>query len=170
MNNEALKQLNAYQYDSIDWRAAIWAGVIAGIVFMMVEMLMVMFFQGQGPWGPPRMIAAMVLGKDVLPPPADFDIAIMMTAMMIHFPLSIVYGLIVGLAVRRFSNILALIIGGVFGLIIYFINFYLIAPIMFPWFTEAQNWISLVSHLIYGLMLGGTFAGLRHYKSNAENK
>ena len=60
-------------------------------------MVLVWMAQGQSPWGPPHMMAAMVLGKEVLPPPgtwAPLDLKIMMTAMMIHFPVSIVYGLI----------------------------------------------------------------------------
>jgi uncharacterized membrane protein YagU involved in acid resistance len=154
----------SYQQDKTDWRAAVWAGVIAGVVFMMAEMLMMMLFMGQSPWGPPRMIAAMFLGKNVLPPPASFDMGIMMTAMMIHFMLSIVYGLILGWIVHRLNSTSVWLIGGVFGLTIYFVNFYLIAPAVFPWFTQAQNWVSLVSHLLFGLVLGGTYAGMRRHK------
>jgi uncharacterized membrane protein YagU involved in acid resistance len=160
---------HSYQHDRTDWSAAVWAGVIAGIVFMMAEMLMVMIFMGQSPWGPPRMIAAMVMGQDVLPPPATFDMGIMMTAMMIHFPLSIIYGLIVGWIVHRMSSTSALVIGGIFGLAIYFINFYLVAPVLFPWFTMAQNWVSLVAHLLYGLVLGGAYAALRKHKPEVRS-
>ena len=74
-----------------DWRAGAWAGVIAGLVFVMLEMGMVWMFQGQSPWGPPHLIAALALGKDVLPPPgtwAPFDVKIMMTAMMITAPVT----------------------------------------------------------------------------------
>lgn len=162
------RHAQSYQHDRTDWSAAIWAGVIAGIVFMMVEMLMVMVFMGESPWGPPRMMAAMVMGKDVLPPPATFDMGIMMAAMMVHIPLSIVYGLIVGWIVHRMGSTSVMLIGGVFGLAIYFINFYLVAPVMFPWFTMAQNWVSLVAHLIYGLVLGGAYAALRKHKPAAQ--
>jgi uncharacterized membrane protein YagU involved in acid resistance len=158
------RHMESYRQDRTDWSAAVWSGIIAGIVFMMAEMLMVMVFMGQSPWGPPRMIAAMVMGQDVLPPPATFDMGIMMTAMMIHFPLSIVYGLIVGWIVHRIGGTSAVLIGGVFGLAIYFINFYLVAPALFPWFTEARNWVSLVAHLLYGLVLGGAYAALRKHK------
>ena len=160
----------SYAHDRTDWSAAVWAGIIAGAVFMMAEMLMVMLFMGQSPWGPPRMIAAMLMGQDVLPPPASLDFGIMMTAMMIHFPLSIVYGLILGWAVHRMSNSSALLIGAVFGLAIYFFNFYLIAPVAFPWFTNAQNWVTLVAHLIYGLVLGATYAGMRKHKPVVEHR
>lgn len=162
MNSERFTQ--SYERDKTDWSATIWSGVIAGIVFMMAEMLMVMIFMGQSPWGPPRMIAATVLGKDVLPPPATFSVGIMMTAMIVHFMLSIAFGLLLGWIVHRLSGTNALLIGGAFGLAIYFINFYLIAPAFFPWFTHAQNWVSVISHLIYGLVLGGTYAAMREHK------
>jgi hypothetical protein len=154
----------SYAGDKTDWKAATGAGLIAGAIFMMVEMLMVMVFMGESPWGPPRMIAAMIMGEDVLPPPGSFDMGIVMTAMMIHFALSVVYGLLFGWIVHRLSGVNATLIGAVFGLAIYFINFYLIAPVMFPWFTMAQNWVSLVAHLIFGLALGGSYAALRHHK------
>lgn len=155
---------DSFARDKTDWSAAVWAGIIAGIVFMMAEMLMVMVFMGQSPWGPPRMISAMLMGQEVLPPPATFDLGIMMTAMMIHFPLAIVQGLIFGWIVHRMGSTSALLIGAVFGLAVYFVDFYLIAPVVFPWFTTAQNWVSLVAHLIYGLVLGAAYAGMRKHK------
>ena len=51
----------------LDWKAAIWAAIIAGLVFMMLEMALTVMLQGQSAWGPPRMIAAMVLGSGALP-------------------------------------------------------------------------------------------------------
>lgn len=158
----------SYQQDKTDWSASLWAGIIAGVVFMMAEMLMVMIFLGQSPWGPPRMIAAMLLGRDVLPPPADFNALIMLVAMAIHFVLSVALGLILGWIVHRMSGTSALLIGIAFGLAIYFINFYLIAPIAFPWFTQAQNWVSLFSHALFGLVLGGSYAALRKHKPAVE--
>lgn len=159
---------DSYAGDRTDWKAATWAGLIAGAIFMMVEMLMVMVFLGQSPWGPPRMIAAMILGEGVLPPPGSFDMGIVMTAMMIHFALSIVLGLAFGWIVHRLSGVSATLIGAVFGLTIYFLNFYLVAPAMFPWFTMAQNWVSLVAHLIFGLALGASYAATRHHRPVAQ--
>jgi hypothetical protein len=159
---------DSYAHDRTNWKAAVWAALIAGLVFMMAEMIMVLTFLGQSPWGPPRMIAAMLMGQEVLPPPATFDGGVMMTAMMIHFPLSIVYGLVIGWIVHRLTGKYVTLIGAVFGLAIYFINFYLVAPILFPWFTEAQNMVSLLAHFLYGVVLGGSYAGLRHHKPVGE--
>lgn len=154
----------SYAGDKTDWKAAVWAGLIAGAIFMMVEMLMVMVFMGESPWAPPRMIAAMIMGEGVLPPPGSFDLGIVTTAMVIHFALSIVYGLLFGWIAHRLTGVSATLVGTGFGLAIYLLNFYLIAPLMFPWFTMAQNWVSLVAHLIFGLVLGGAYAATRHHK------
>lgn len=160
--------MESYQQDRTDWRAAVWAGLIAGAAFLILEMLMVMLFLGQSPWAPPRMIAAIMMGRDVLPPPASFDAGIVMVAMAIHFTLSIIYGLILGWGVHRLGSINILLIGAVFGLAIYFVDFHLIAPAAFPWFTEAQNWVSVVGHVVYGLVLGASYAGLRRHLPTAR--
>jgi hypothetical protein len=145
-----------------DWKMAIWAGVIAGIVFLVLEMLLVWVVQGMSPWAPPRMMAAIVLGPGILPPPADFSLMAVMTAMMIHFPLSIVYGLVLGWAIHRLEMGMALLVGAAFGLIaVYAVNFYLIAPMAFPWFVEARNWISVLAHVIFGVVLAGAYVGMR---------
>jgi hypothetical protein len=145
-----------------DWRAAIWAGVIAGLVFVIVEMLLVWLVQGMSPWAPPRMMAAMLLGPEILPPPADFSLVAVATAMVVHLPLSIVYGLILGWAVHRLGMGAALLVGAAFGLIaVYAVNFYLIAPMAFPWFVEARNWVSALGHVIFGVVLAGVYVAMR---------
>jgi hypothetical protein len=148
-------------HDITDWRASIWAGLIAGVVFLMAEMLMVWLFMGQSPWGPPRMIAAMVMSRDVLPPPADFSMSVMLVAMMIHFALSIVYGLIIGWMVHRLDMGMAVLAGIAFGLVaIYFVNFYIMTGV-FPWFAEARNGVSAFAHVLFGAVGAGSYVALR---------
>ena len=139
-------------------RAAIWAGVIAGAVFMMLEMGLVATVGGDSPWAPPRMIAAMVLGPGVLPPPATFDIGILMVTMMIHFALSIAYGVLLGwLISRRQAGLAAAsVLGLAFGLLIYFVNFYGFTAV-WPWFAMARNGISIFAHAMFGLVLGASY-------------
>lgn len=40
-------------YSVTDWKAGAWAGVIAGLAFLMLKMVLVWMAQGQSPWGPP---------------------------------------------------------------------------------------------------------------------
>jgi len=148
-------------HTGIRWGAAAWAGLVGGIVFMMMEMLLVWLAMGQSPWGPPRMIAAMVMGEGVLPPPATFSAPIMMVAMGIHLLLSVLYGLVLGAIVHRMGKGAALATGAVVGLVVYFVNFHLVAPMMFPWFTQAQNWVSVLSHVAFGFVIAAVYIGSR---------
>ncbi|MBA3577478.1 MAG: hypothetical protein H0W39_07705 [Sphingomonas sp.] len=146
---------------SLDWKAALWAGIAAGVVFMALEMLLVMLVKGDSPWAPPRMIAAMVMGKDVLPPPAPFDGGVMAVAMMIHMVLSVVLGLVLGWLISswRLGMATAIIAGTLFGLIIYFVNFYLFTGI-WPWFAMARGPISIFAHAAFGFVLGWVYRAL----------
>ncbi len=148
----------------IDWRAGILAGLIGGAAFMMIEMGMVALFQGESPWGPPRMIAAIVLGQGVLPQPgtpAIFGLMVMMTAMVVHFMLAVIYGLIGAALASRLGYGGAIALGAVCGLAIYLINFYPVASAWFPWFAMGRGWISAFAHVMFGAVIGAAYVWLR---------
>lgn len=155
--------------ERLDWSAAVWAGIIAGVVFLMMEMILVATVGGQSPWGPPRMMAAMVMGQEVLPPPATFDFGVVMVAMIIHFILSIIYAFILAWAIANWTMGLgaAIAAGAVFGFVIYLVNFYGFAPLLWPWFTGARNLITISSHIVYGLVLGWAYVALASRRSIA---
>lgn len=128
---------------------------------MMLEMILVAVFKSQSPWGPPRMIAAIGMGKGVLPPPATFDAGIMMVAMLIHFGLSIVLAFLFAFIARGRSVGMATMIGAAFGLAAYFVFFYGMTAV-FPWFATGRGWISVLSHVMYGAALGLVYASIAH--------
>lgn len=144
--------------DRLHAKSAIWAGLIAGLVFMMMEMILVAM-TGGSPWGPPRMMAAMVMGEAVLPPPASFDLVIFMVAMIVHFILSVVLAFAFAWVASRWrlSFGMALALGAAFGLLIYLVNFYPVTAILFPWFAMARNWITISSHIFFGIVLAWAY-------------
>jgi len=141
----------------IDAKAALWAAITAGIVFMMLEMIVVAVFMGESPWGPPRMIAAIGMGKGVLPPPATFDTGIMMVAMLIHFGLSVILAFLFAFIARGRAVGMATMIGAAFGLVVYLVNFYGMTAV-FPWFAMGRGWIGIFAHVMYGAVLGWVYA------------
>lgn len=145
---------------TIDWSAAIWSGIIAGAVFMMLEMIMVPLFGGGSPWGPPRMIAAIGMGREVLPPPATFALVPLIVAMVIHFMLSIVFAVILTLIVSPFGLGVAVLVGAIFGLVLYLVNFYGFTA-LFPWFAMARNWITISTHLVFGAVAAWAYKWLQ---------
>ncbi|TDX28363.1 hypothetical protein DFO67_11063 [Modicisalibacter xianhensis] len=146
-------------HQRVSAKGVVWSGLLAGAAFMMLEMVMVWAFLGNSPWGPPRMIAAIVMGRGVLPPPATFAIGIMAMAMAIHFMLSWVYALIYGWAFGGLKLGMAMVIGAVMGLVIYLINFYGFTAI-WPWFANARTWISLFSHIMFGIVLALSYQAI----------
>ncbi len=139
---------------SIDWSAAIWAGVIAGIVFMMMEMLLMpMFGFAPSMWAPPRMIAAIGLGKDVLPPPASFDLMVVMVAMVIHFMTSMLFAIVVAFVIRNLGMGAAIAVGVVAALLLYGFVFYIMTAGPWPWFAMARNWVNILTHIVFGAIV-----------------
>lgn len=136
------------------------AGLLAGLVFLAMEMILVATVGGGSPWGPPRMMGAIVLGPGVLPPPATFDAGIFAAGMLVHFALSAALGIIFALIARRLSLSAGALagLGALFGLAVYFVNFYGFTAI-FPWFEMARNWITIVSHLVFGAVLAWWLGG-----------
>lgn len=145
----------------LNFKAAVSAGLIAGLVFLVLEMVLVATIGGGSPWGPPRMIGAILLGESVLPPPATFDLMVLIVAMAVHFFLSVVLGIIFAFLSDRAGLSLgpAVLAGLVFGLVVYFVNFYGMTAV-FPWFAMARNAISIFAHGVFGLVLGYSYRAL----------
>lgn len=143
--------------------AAVKAGLIAGLVFMMMEMILVVTVGGGSPWGPPRMIGAIALGPDVLPPPPSFDLGIFAVAMLVHFVLAVVLAILFAFVATRLelTRTTFILAGAVFGLVVYFVNFYLLTAV-FPWFAMARGWITFLSHLAFGAVLAWMYLPRTH--------
>jgi hypothetical protein len=125
---------------------------------------------GGSPWASPRMIASILLGRGVLHAPATFEAGIMIAALAVHFVLAIVFALILSLimALFRFDSSagMASLVGAVFGLAMYLLSFYGMTR-FFPWFAEARNSVSVVSHLVFGVVVADTYLRLAHMDPHA---
>lgn len=164
-----LEQLNqrlseSFLNDRTDWGVALWSGLFAGIVFIVTEMLLFKLILGISLWTFLNMTAAIFLGKGVFPFSEQFNFTIVLAAIALHIPLSATYGLIFGWLTHKARGILVVFVGLFFGALIYAINFFIIAPTIFPWFVEIQNKINFFSHLLFGTLLGLIYAMLRNHQ------
>lgn len=135
------------------WRAIVWAGVVAGVIATLAQVLLWLVFTDDFPailFRDARLTAALVLGRAVLPPPATFDTAVVLVATFIHFALSIVYAALLALLAARLRALAALLAGAVFGVALYAVNLYGFTE-LFPWFAEARGWIAVVTHVVFGV-------------------
>jgi hypothetical protein len=142
----------------VDWRAAIWAGIISGLVFLVFNMLLTKVYVGS-PWVSVRLVASIVMGTRALPPPAGFDAGIFVVALLVHFPLSIAFASLIAAILHRWGLLVGILGGALFGLALYAINFYTLT-FLFPWFFPMRSWIMALSHIVFGACAGGIYEGL----------
>ncbi|HXE39687.1 MAG TPA: SRPBCC family protein [Azonexus sp.] len=112
-----------------------------------------------------RLTAALVMGSAVLPPPTTLQWDILLVATLIHFALSIVYALIPARMPGRLPAGPLLLIGALYGVAIYGINLYGFT-LFFPWFIVSRDWVTLLTHLVFGMTL---FGGCRLYQRTHDS-
>ncbi|WP_258045731.1 hypothetical protein [Mesorhizobium sp. NBSH29] len=115
------------------------------------------FLMGIGAFFMPlRMIGAIVIGPAALDPGYSLLTA-GSVGVIVHMVLSIVYGMIFGaIAASTLRGQMAHVgLGSLFGLVLWLVNFYVIAPMAFPWFLEANPIAQFIAHtFFFGTVLG----------------
>jgi hypothetical protein len=143
----------------VDARAAIYAGVAAGILATALQIVLWAIFTDAIPailYRDSRFAAAIVLGPGVLPPPASFDPGIMMIAAVVHFALAIAYALLLAWLIAKLRMRTSLVVGAAFGLSVYALNMYGFTAV-FPWFASSRDWITTLTHLVFGMVLAAVY-------------
>ncbi len=131
-------------------------GIVAAIVFALFEMIASAAMMGaEGFFMPLRMIGAILVGPAALEPTYPL-LAAVLAAVVVHLVLAILLGMIfasVTGGLRSAATDVA--IGALYGLAIWLVNFYVIAPAAFPWFSEANPVVQFIGHtFFFGAVLG----------------
>lgn len=142
-----------------DWAAAAASGFVAGAILMVLEMLWATNMMGATPWTMSHMIAGIVMGPDIAQA-HDFNTGVVAIALITHYILGMVFGMILAAVIAPFhfdsSMGMALLVGAVFGILLYLFNFYGMAQ-AFPWFKEIRGWPAIIAHLIFGMTTAGMY-------------
>ncbi|MPW23016.1 hypothetical protein GCT13_41130 [Paraburkholderia sp. CNPSo 3157] len=153
-----------------DWRAAVWAGMIAGAVFLVLGAFLMAVVTEQDPRVPPHMIAAIILGRGALQSMDAFPVGIVVAALAVHFGLAILLAVILSLIIASFnldsSLPMASLVGVVFGLAIYLVNFYGMTR-FFPWFSDARNWANGLAHIVFGVVAADAYMRVERKKTRS---
>lgn len=146
---------------ALDWKAGAWAGLLAGIADLLA-LTVAMASQGQSPWGPMRMTAAIVLGPGALPPPDISGVGLFVVALAVHLALSAAYGLVLAALIGRVGWIEGLLTGFAFGLALWIANYFVVAPALFPWFAPMRaEPLTPALHVFFGCAAAAGYLGLR---------
>jgi hypothetical protein len=143
----------------VHWRGAVLSGIVAGIIATIAQIAL--WWAASEPlpgilFRDARLTAAIVMGREVLPHPATFAWSIMWVATLVHFALSVVYGLMLALVISRLNTALALLAGAAFGLFLYAINMYGFTAI-FPWFEATRDGITAAAHVVFGVVAAAVY-------------
>jgi hypothetical protein len=139
--------------------AAIAAGIGAGVVATIVQLTLWWAVAVPLPdilFRDARLAAAIVMGREVLPPRASFEWEVMLVATIVHFTLSICYGLMLAPLLSRLELRRALVAGLLFGLLLYATNMYGFT-VIFPWFEASRDWVTIAAHVSFGLACAGIY-------------
>ncbi len=142
-----------------DWIAALVAGIVAGAVLMVLSLLWSATDMTSHPWILARRIAAITMGQQVLGE-ADFSAAVVAVMAFTHYGLGVIFALILSVIVAALrldgSPSKVVTVGALFGLALYLVNFYLLAD-SFPWFVDMRGGVTLLAHLIFGMLAAGVY-------------
>jgi hypothetical protein len=141
--------------------AGVGAGVIAALTQLALWWLAEMplpetFFRDA------RLTATLLMGTGVLHPPSTPQWDILAVATLIHFSLSVAYAMIPAYLAGRLRTGPSLVSGAVYGLAIYVVNLYGFT-VLFPWFAVDRDWVTALTHLVFGVALVG---GCRLFSSS----
>ena len=155
---------------------AMLLGFVAGLVFIVFEVA-VATVVGASPLdslGPLKMIGAILLGQgalqEVSSPLPEFGKGLLLrlgnplsvagVGVLMHLLLSAFYGGTFGVAtwlLRPLSRSRVALVASAttFGILLWLVNFYVISPFAFPWFTMANPIVQFLAHaFFFGTILG----------------
>jgi hypothetical protein len=143
----------------VDWRSALWAGLIAGTAFLLLNLLLTPMAIGGNAWVLIRLEASILLGPDILAPPVTPDGGALVAALVTHYALSVAFAFLVTYVLHRWGLVVGILGGAAMGLALYAINFYSLTY-FFPQFFAMRSWALVLSHVLFGALVGGIYEGL----------
>ena len=138
----------------LQWGPALEAGLIAGAILLVVP-------RGS-PWSQFTFFSPIVLGRN-LAGVGNFPLPLIW---IVHLVLALVYGVIVSALVSKLTNWRAILVGGLVGLVLYFVNLGLVA-LCFPNLIRAEGLVAF-THVVFGLLAAGAYRGLLHRRFRGE--
>lgn len=143
----------------MDWSAAVWAGLIAGAVFLLFLAFVAPLFSPMNGWVYLRLIASIPLGETVLAPPATYDLQVLLAAIVTQLLLSVSFAMVNAFVLHRWGMIVGILGGGALGVALYVINFWTVSY-FFPWFFPMRGFEVFLGHVVFGALAGGIYEAL----------
>jgi hypothetical protein len=147
------------EFRNIQWGAAVYAGLLAGAIFLIVNHGL--------PWFTSGLVSPSVMGRDVKPP-ETIDGAATMQMMGLHLVLSVLYALVLAPFANIFHRMAAVWIGGLVGAALYAMNYLAFEYLLGR--GPAQNELATaLTHIAFGMVAAGFYRGFRRVPASIES-
>lgn len=144
---------------NVAWRAIPIAGLAAGAVFLLTNLLLMPLALKVNGVLVLRYVASLILGEKAL---MDGGAGVLILGIVVHFVLSIVFTLVISIVVHRWGLRVGVFGGALLGLALYGINLFTFTR-LFPWFFALNGPILLISHVLFGAVAGGVYEALDRF-------
>ena len=144
---------------NVTWRAIPVAGIVAGTVFLLINMIFNPILYGIDAFFILQYFGSLVLGTDVL---VEASTTALIVGAIVHYILSILFTLVISIVIHRWGLVIGIIGGALLGLAIYSINFYTMT-MFFEWMFAINNSLIVISHIAFGAVAGGIYEAMDTY-------
>ena len=144
---------------NVAWRAIPFAGLIAGTVFLLMNLILSPLLLQIDPTIILRYFASLVMGTSAL---VSDNASFLLVGVLTHYVLSIVFTFIISIVIHKWGLAVGIIGGAILGLSIYGINLYT-GTLVFQWFYAIDSPLLVISHVVFGAVAGGVYETLDHH-------
>ncbi|HYE30650.1 MAG TPA: hypothetical protein VEH27_04425 [Methylomirabilota bacterium] len=139
----------AHYRQPINWRYAIYAGMLAATVFLFVSRGI--------PWAS-GLMSPTIVGREVHPP-VILDGNSSMSGLVVHLLVSLIYGILMAPVITRMRPFFAVLTGGALGLGLYALNAFIFAQ-FFPDVPGQRESIAVITHMAFGMVAAAAYKGM----------
>jgi hypothetical protein len=143
----------------IHWGTAIAAGIVAMIVFAVIETAFSWAVRGTSPWRPLVLFGTVTIHALMPGASAGGGIRTAAAGAALLLALGALSGIIVAMLVNRLGTMTAAIVGVAFGLAMYAVDMVGFARV-FPSLIDLRDWMSVLAYAIHGAVTAGLYKAL----------
>lgn len=141
-------------------RRAATGGVVAGLVggaVLAAFLLLVNLLEGRDLWSVLKVPAAPFLGLRAQVP--GFDLLAILLGALCHFAISVVWGVLFGLAFHGLRRRGTLVAGAFWGIVVWVGMYFVVLPMvgLGTMAAQAPVILSIVEHVLFGVALGAAY-------------
>jgi hypothetical protein len=141
------------------WAKGAYGGLLAGTLFLAVEMFLLEAFGRGSIWDPVRLSASLAMGDQAVAKSVPFTADILVVGMLVHYVISIWYAVVLGLLIRKLKPGTAALAGAMYGVVLYFLHFYGLTG-LYPWVANERSWIVVIPHVVFGMSAAWIYSHL----------